>query len=541
MAKTCHRRQRYTLFFELPNYNIMKRSVLKFFVILPLLCSCGSRTSTVEEFNDTIPEPEALAATPLASAAQINYEITLHDSTVDGKLTTLRDLHREAPGHMTFRGSTMRDADFGGTVKGRPSKIVQRWMFKTGLDTKPTNLGGAWGGGTGWTSQPLYVEWPDSVRHRFTREKSALTGDSVPRQEVMVASLASEVYFLDFQTGQPSREPLDTHNPVKGTMCLDPQLNGNLYVGQAVAHGAQFGRLAFNLFSHKETYFHDVDRTGWVSWQGNDSSPVVVGGYLFFPCENGCIYKYYIDGDSIRLHTTFRWKTNKPAAGMENSLCVYRNYGFIGNNRGDVMCLELNTMTPIWYYDNHDDIDASIVCEVENDVPYLYCGSEVDQQGTNGNGYLVKLNGLTGELVWENTIPCTKIGNAGKHFDGGFYSTPLLGHGNCEELFFTNVCQREGSKNAEFTAFKKKTGEVVYRVQLDTWAWSSPVGFYNEQNELFIFAGDTAGNAYLIEGKTGNVLYKERLANNFESSPVVVGNELVVGSRGQEVHKFAIE
>lgn len=519
----------------------MNYRILKFFVLLPLVCSCGSRTSMVEAIDaDTIPEPEPLSATPLPSASEITYEIVRHDSVTSGQLSSLRDLYKQAPGQLTFRGGPLRDADFGGKVKGTPSRIVQRWMFKTDDDQRPTKLG-TWGGGTGWTSQPLYIEWPDSTAKRFAQQRGGLT-DSLPKQEVMVASLCSKVYFLDFATGKASRTPLDTHNPVKGTMCLDPQLNGNLYVGQAVPRDVEIGRLAYNLFSHKETMFHNRDNSSWVSWQGNDSSPLVVGGFLFFPCENGTIYKYYIDEDSVRLHTSLRWKTDRGgAAGMENSLCVYRNYGFIGNNHGDVMCFELNTMKPIWHYDNHDDIDGTIVCEVEDSIPYLYCGCEVDHQGNSGIAHFVKLNGLTGECVWKDEIPCKKLNLGGKHFDGGFYSTPLLGKGNCKDLIFTNVCHREKANVAEFTAFNKKTGEIIYQVPLKSWAWSSPVAFYNENDELFIFNGDTAGYAYLIEGKSGKILFSEHMVNNFESSPVVVGNEFVVGSRGLEIYKFAVE
>lgn len=519
----------------------MKLQILKFFLLLPLVCSCGSRTSTVESVEvDTIPEPQPLSATPLPSASDITYDIVVHDTVTSGQLSSLRDLYKEAPGWLTFRGGPLRDADFGGKVKGTPSRIVKRWMFETENDQRPTKMG-TWGGGTGWTSQPLYIEWPDSTAQRFAQQRGGLV-DSLPRQEIMVASLCSKVYFIDFNTGKASRTPLDTHNPVKGTMSLDPQLNGNLYVGQAVPRDVAIGRLAYNLFSHKETMFHNRDSHSWVNWQGNDSSPLVVGGFLFFPSENGTIYKYYIDEDSLRLHTSLRWKTARGgAAGMENSLCVYHNYGFIGNNHGDIMCFELNTMKPIWHYDNHDDIDGTIVCEVVDSIPYLYCGCEVDQQGNKGIAHFVKLNGLTGERVWDNETPCSKLNIGSKHFDGGFYGTPLLGKGNCQELIFDNVCQRENSKVAEFTAFNKKTGEVVYRVPLKSWAWSSPVAFYNENDELFVFTGDTAGNAYLIEGKTGKVLFTERMVNNFESSPVVVGNEFVVGSRGQEIYKFAVE
>ena len=147
---------------------------------------------------------------------------------------------------------------------------------------------------------------------------------------------------------------------------------------------------------------------------------------------------------------------------------------------------------------------------------------------------------MTGEPVWEQLIPCKKQNIRGKHFDGGFYSTPLLGHGDCERLIFANVCQRDNATNAEFTAFDKKTGEIVYRTPLKRYAWSSPVGFLNEKGRMYVFAADCGGNVYLIEARTGKILFTEKMGNNFESSPVVVGNQLVVGSRGKEIYKFEV-
>ena len=168
-------------------------------------------------------------------------------------------------------------------------------------------------------------------------------------------------------------------------------------------------------------------------------------------------------------------------------------------------------------------------------------GCEVDKQGDNGICYFVKLNGLTGQKVWEQQIECRKLNLGGKHFDGGLYCTPLLGKGDCNNLIFANICQRNTSANAEFTAFDKSTGEVVYRVALNSFAWSSPVAFYNENNQMFVFTGDSSGFAYLIEAKTGKVLFKQHMVNNFESSPVVVDNHLVVGSRGREIYRFSVE
>ena len=129
----------------------------------------------------------------------------------------------------------------------------------------------------------------------------------------------------------------------------------------------------------------------------------------------------------------------------------------------------------------------------------------------------------------------------GKHFDGGLYCTPLPGKGDCRDLLFANICQRDNSSNAEFTAFSKETGEIVYRTALKAFAWSSPVAFLNEKGQTFIFTGDSSGNAYLIEGKTGRIIFTEHMVNNFESSPVVVDNHLVVGSRGTEIYRFSIQ
>ena len=120
------------------------------------------------------------------------------------------------------------------------------------------------------------------------------------------------------------------------------------------------------------------------------------------------------------------------------------------------------------------------------------------------------------------------------------FSTPLLGHGNCEGLIFTNLCGMGSSDVGTFVAISRATGEIVYRTRLQHYAWSSPVAFYTDDNQMYIFTGDVTGNAYLIEGKSGRIIFKQHMVNNFESSPVVIDNCFVVGSRGREICKFRI-
>ena len=197
-------------------------------------------------------------------------------------------------------------------------------------------------------------------------------------------------------------------------------------------------------------------------------------------------------------------------------------------------------MKPVWCFSNVDDTDATIIVAEEEDGVMLYAGSSVDKQSSPGYCHFTKLNALTGELVWQNKIKCRKMGASEKPIEGGMFSTPLLGHGDCEGLIFTHICGMGTSDVGTFVAISRSTGEIVYRTRLNHYAWSSPVALYTPDNKMYIFTGDVTGYAYLIEGETGRIIYKKLMANNFESSPVVVGNTVVVGSRGREIYKFRI-
>ena len=496
------------------------KKILFFFVSVLLFSACGNKTAK-SGAEDTAAVEETLPLFPdtvLPSASAVSYTLDIADTADSGVLASVENLYDGKDGWFTFRGSPLRNADYGGTVKGTPTRIVKDWQFNTIFDSSKTSMG-TWGGGTGWTGQPLYLRSSD---------------------EIIVASLCGRVYFLNFADGTESREAIDVTNPIKGTCSLEPTQRNLLFVGQGIPKVAPMGQVAIDLRQHKRIFFSGADRKAQRGWGAFDSSPVVVGGFLFWPGENGTIYKYKVLDNDIALHTALRYRCRGVAPGVENSLCAYSNYGWFGDNNGNVICINLNTMRPVWHYNNHDDIDGSIVCEVADGVPYLYAGCEVDKQGNSGICHFVKLNGLTGQPVWEQQIPCRKLNIGGKHFDGGLYCTPLLGKGDCEDMIFANICQRGNSGNAEFTAFSKKTGEIIYRTPLSAFAWSSPVAFYNERNQAFVFTGDSSGNAYLIEGKTGKILFREHMVNNFESSPVVVGNRFVVGSRGREIYRFSV-
>ena len=517
-----------------------------------ILSSCGHRSSGSSDSSDSmtdsvadqtlaeLPEPivSELPDTPQPTAADVTFRVIVKDSTVSAEVDPASDLYSTAPGALTFRGNLRRDADFGGRVKGRPEKIVTEWVFETATDDRDTDYG-RWGGGTGWTGQPLFVEWPAELLERF-KQAGVMSSEASPR-EIIVGSLASEVYFIDYETGKASRRPLSTTNPIKGTVSLDPTLNGNLYVGQGVPAEQPFGAMTFNLMTHTLTSMFDRDPGAERGWGAYDSSAIRTGRFLFRPGENGTLYKWLVEPDgTTRLHSLLRYRVGGSAPGMEASMSVYRNYGYVADNHGNILCINLSTLRPIWHYTTDDDSDATPVVTEEDGRSYVYVCSEIDRQG-EGTARFAKLDALTGKPVWERRIEGQRADVDEKHFDGGFYASPLPGQGNASGLIFANCVLNTDGRNGQLMAFDRATGATRWATPLSYYSWSSPVGFLNEDNEMFILTGDCAGNLYIVDAATGRIITRRRVGNNFESSPVVTGNTAVVGSRGRTIYKVSLQ
>lgn len=512
------------------------------FALLAVSLSAVSCKNVIieEDAEPAIVEPEILPDTAYSSTEVLDYDIELADTTVSGNLQFTHSEYTDTLSALTFRGNNFRNGDFHATVKGNPTKIVTDWVFETGMG-KPSSYGGSWMGGNGWTGQPLYVQWPDSIA-QLMKKAPGVTSE-LDSTEIIVASMCGEIYFINPTTGKPTRQQLDGGAVQKGTPSLDPSYNGNLYVGQGVAwKGDVMGNQAFNLLTMERTFYNPHDPKARRHWNAFDSSAICAGGFLFWAGENGTIYKYIREQGTIRLHSALRYSVKgQGAPGMESSMAVYSNYGYVSDNGGNVICVNLNTMKPVWRYDNKDDSDSSPVIELENGVPFVYTACEVDRRGTNQPARLTKLNGLTGEEVWCHEEICARWHRGGNDFsDGGYFGTPLLGKGNCENIIFVTPC-KHGAEQGYILAIDRKNGKEIYRTKLKRYAWSSMAGFYNENNELYIFLGDCIGNVYLVEGKSGKIIYTAEVGNNFEGSPLAFGNSVVIGSRGNKIFKLSIQ
>ncbi len=519
-------------------------------VNMAIVVSCQTRTSqpadtkmaeqAIGPSEADLPEPLIHPDTIFPSIEGMKYSITVFDSLHSGKIESYEDPYAHAPGILTFRGNLERTAPYIGTIEGTPDTLINEWRFMTKFVNRRTNHG-TWGGGTGWTGQALYVEWPDSLAEAF-RQDTIARAVLPSNKEIIFASLDSYVYFLDYETGKLSREPLYVHNPVKGTPMLDPTFNGFLYVGHGLLaeKGYGWGQVTIDLKKHDIVHFFGPDPRALRAWDANDASPLRLGQFVFQVVENATIYKWLVTPEGRTLHSTLRSITSDSPHGFEASMSVWGNYGYCNDNAGHVICINLDTLQPVWRYDTGDDCDCTPVVSHEDEGTFVYTGNEVDRSPNDSLCCFVKLDALTGDTIWTLETRSARIWADGKHFDGGYYATSLLGRGNCEDLIFINRVLNTCDQNGEFVAISKKTGKEVYTTPLVHYAWSSPVGLLNEKGEFFVVTFDTFGYCYVIEGRTGRILYKHLVGGNFESSPIVIDNHLVIGSRDGYMYKFRV-
>ncbi|MGI6161619.1 MAG: PQQ-binding-like beta-propeller repeat protein [Christensenellales bacterium] len=479
--------------------------------------------------------------------------------------------YTELEGVITFRGNNYRDAASYGTADIKEEKLEL-------IIAKQTSGIGNWRG-AGWTGQPLIVKWPAELRQKMTsiydefRNKEDFT-------EVIYATLDGRIYFMELETGAKTRDFITIGAPTKGTASIDPRGYPIIYVGQGLqedgsASGAAHMYVrAFSLIDGKLLMKFGAaskDPFAYRNWQAYDSSPLIDAATdtLIAPGENGIIYtcklntKYNaetgevsMDMDPVKVKYRYTSPINKKADnngrwGIENSAVAWREYLMFTDNAGLLQCVNLNTMELVYANNLTDDSDVTMV--LEEDIPsntfYLYAGCEYDPLVRKGLGnsapvYARKLDGVTGEIMWETEFTARAGG-----VDGGILASPVLGKEgtNMDGLIIYNMSQevKGDTTTSRVVALDKHTGKQVwdYDMKVSGWSPSSPVPVYTEDGRGYIVQCDRAGDVALIDGETGEEVYNLNVGqnDNFEASPAVYGNTIVIGSRNANIFFIKIK
>ena len=477
-----------------------------------------------------------------APAGSANSKVLLASS-----VGVFPEKYTETEGILTFRGDNLRSAPSFGLVDMKSKTIDQIWSVNT-----PGN-GSIWGGGSCWTGQPAIVHWSDATKNamnlkaKFKAKKNFI--------EVIIGTMSGKVYFLDLQTGEQTRDPIDTKNPIKGSVSIDARGYPLMYVGQGIDTNGRVGIHLYNLINQKELYYINVhDSRAPRGWPGCDSSALFNRNddTMFIPAENGLVYKlklntkYSAAKKTLTIapkQTLFNTKPSYSGSadrlGIENSAAAYKNMLFFGDNNGTVRCITTD-MKLKWKYKNLDDTDASIVLAIENGKPVLYTGCQVDLQGSPAYSRFVKLDGLTGKVIWKHDFKCySRYGSSPSN--GGFLGTPVNGKKDMSNLLIFTLCRYPTFDTGAMIAVSKKTGKTVWENEMTTYAWSSPVDVYTKAGKGYIVHVDRSGNARIIEGTTGRILYKKNFDSYVEASPAIYNNVMVIASRNSKIYGFRLK
>lgn len=535
------------------------------FILSSLLTGCASIQGFVGEINNVVEkdtvsmnDPEALEDEELEEVSTIDYaspislphsqslDLITYEKMFEESLLTPKQLfpekYTDIDGILTYRGNNFRDSASFGTVDIEDFDLDPIWEFTTGKSD--------FGAGAGWTGQPAIVKWPDDVKQIMNiRDKFKVKDDFV---EVVYASLDGRVYFFDLETGEPSRDSINTGNPIKGSVSIDPRGYPILYVGHGVPEKKELGHKIFSLIDSSLLYFvNGVDPLAYRKWGAFDSSPIInkdtdsfiVGG------ENGLFYNiklntdFNVDAGTIALSPEeFKYRyvvKGNHHQGIENSVVSFKNLAYFADNGGSIQCVDLNTMEPkwVWHGETADDTNASLVLDFESDVPYLYVGTEQDVNVNIPKAHFKKLNGLTGEMIWEKGYSTHPVHG----LDGGFYATAVNGKKDISNLVIVPFSGHEKGEEGLLTAYDKETGESVWSWDMPDYTWSSPVAVYDKGDKSYIIQCDSSGKMNLLEGTSGKILNSVELGSNIEASPAVYNNMVVVATRGGKMYGVKIK
>jgi outer membrane protein assembly factor BamB len=262
---------------------------------------------------------------------------------------------------------------------------------------------------------------------------------------------------------------------------------------------------------------------------------------MIWPTESGVIYRHNFSDNIFEKIEQFRYRLSASSyQGIESSPSAYKQLGYFTDNGGNVFCADLRTMKPRWHFFNIDDSDASPVISIENEIPFVFIGNEVDKQGAEGLGYLRKLNGLTGKEVWKFEKKCYSS-HGEKVNNGGMLSTPLLGKEQAANIIYTIFSRTDTNAAGMLVAINKSNGSKLFEVPLSRYSWVSPIALYDKAGYPTLYVPTVNGLVFLIDGITGEVIFSQDMGCIFESSPIAWNNRIIQPARGNKIFSFVVE
>jgi len=516
---------------------------------------------------DTTPEPtpspipEPFEPHSVDSTAEANF-LQSTDIMVDGEMFEgeyeddtgiyfgYPEEYSSLPGVITFRGNNFRDSAAYGTANITQKKFGGSWTAGTGSLTAPN---GTFWSGNGWTGQPLIAEWPKETRQIMNMYDWAKEAETLV--EVVYPSMDGYIYFYELQTGKATRDALNLGYTFKGTGTLDPRGYPLLCVGsgydsyKGTSHVFLVSLIDFSVLYE----FGANDGFAHRAWSMYDSAPLIDADTdkLIYCGENGVIYiitlgtEYDEEAGTISVNPTraakWRYMSNRFAStgqfwlGFEASPVIWQSHMIVPDNGGNLICLDLNTLTVDWVQDTLDDTNCTPVLEIEDGHPYIYASTSYHlgwRSWMTADVPVWKIDAETGEIVWQVSYTCYSV----EELSGGTQGSIAVGKHNVSDLVYVPIARTPSASGGKLVALDKETGEEVWVMETQVYSWSTPTLVYDQNGDGYILYCTTGHYLYLLDARTGEILDSRNLGGLFEASPAVYGNWLVVGHRNGSIY-----
>ena len=235
------------------------------------------------------------------------------------------------------------------------------------------------------------------------------------------------------------------------------------------------------------------------------ASPAVLttpelGTVVYVGGNDGKIYGYKFVDNALRTDPEWLYPRQGAMTGtIIGGIIISNNTVYFAMSDGMVYALDANGLYKKWAYKIPSIVWSAPV--IDGNTLYIGCFNKT----------VYALNAATGTEIWK-----TKT-------EGSINSSPAIFD---NKIFI-------GDYNRRFYALDAATGNIVWQFPTDdtgadnpqNWFWAKPVVFNGN-----VYAPCLDGNVYVLNPSTGKLVNKIVLGDSIVSSPVVIGNTLVVAT-----------
>ena len=489
-------------------------------------------------------------------------------------------------GVMTFRGDNFRRNAAVGTLSAAPTGLKEKWHAESGSSrgTNQTYYG------YGWTGQPVIARWSTQVREGSNLFEKKINTKAL--KEVIIAGMDGNIRFLDLADGELTRNSIKLGYPMRGTPTLHtggyPFMSVGQFARKMKVKTGKIGLRQYNLYSQKEQklldgldgkYHRPLNDVGSFETSAlidRTSDTLIAAG------SNGMLYLESLNSsfdynakvltiDPSITVMNYKVKGQKSTAllAIESSPAAYDKYVYMANMGGVLMCIDTDTLKPVWAVNTGDSVMAAVAMDMqirenaqETPVPAdtgdeddpkdkapadnrelsLYTANMLNNRKKGDSDIQIRrYDALSGKEIWKTSVGVTK-GQKDKD-DVGAKASPVIGqHGLNDLVYFTVTGLSDegrqqlglsGETPAVLIALEKASGKIVWSYGLSSRSESSPIAVYDEKGNGWIIQCEQNGTIHLLEGLTGSVVDTMQLNAEIEASPAAYGSTVVIGTTGK--------